>query len=127
MRNNLKTSKEGLNDFIKGYAPMFGLLFGCLILQRLFIHSIFGFLFWILFGILVFLNLFYLFLKTLQPWVNWTVRLILGLPLLVFAILYVIQQLFVLGFSLQTSVFGVFLLLFFIICALIGKLILNRI
>ena len=121
----MKTDKEGLNDFVKGYRGMFWLLFGCLVLQQLFIFKIFGVLFWLLFGILVFLSSFYLFLKTLQPWVNWTVRMILGLPLLVFAILYEIQQLFVLGFSLQTSVFGVFLLLFLVVGILVLKELVN--
>jgi hypothetical protein len=121
----MKTGKEGLNDFIKGYAPMFGLLFSCLFLQRLLVVGTFGILFWILFGVLAFLSSFYLFLKTLQPWVNFTVRLILGLPLLVFAILYGIQQLFVLGFNLSTAVFGVFLLLFLTTTILVLKEVVN--
>ena len=120
--------KEGLNDFLKGYISMFGLLFGCLVLQQLFVFqkTLLGFLFWMIFSGLAVLVSFYLFLKTLQPWVNSTVRIVFGIPLLGIATLTVLRVLRVFGFSRTQSLLGVFIVLIMIVGILIGKEVVGR-
>ena len=102
---------------------MFGLLFGCLVLQQLFIflRNWSGFGFWILFSGLAALVSFYLFLKTLRPWVNSTVRVVFGIPLLGIAMLSILRMLRVFGFLRIQSLLGVFIILIVIVGILIGK------